>query len=94
MRPHRQVFRGAHREGETPPATWIKRSNSGPDLWINEHLHLGPPDAVSRYVGEVTRREGSKGVGIATDPNELGAKKELFLSGPLPAHRGPRTPQP
>ena len=28
--------------------------------WISEHLHMGPPDAVSRYVGEVTRGEASR----------------------------------
>ena len=56
---------GAAAESKSAPwkialATWLKRGSSVPNRWISEHLHMGPPDAVSRYVGEVTRGEASR----------------------------------
>ena len=33
-------------------ATWLKRHTSATNRWLTERLHMGPPDAVSRYVGE------------------------------------------
>ena len=56
---------GAAAESKSAPwkialATWLKRGSSVPNRWISEHLHMGPPDAVSRYVGEVTRGEPSR----------------------------------
>ncbi|MBC7368700.1 MAG: hypothetical protein H7343_18140 [Undibacterium sp.] len=41
-------------------AAWLKRGSSVPNRWISEHLHMCPPDAVSRYVGEVTRGDVSR----------------------------------
>ena len=38
-------------------AAWIKRESSVSNGWLSEQLHMGPPDAVSRYVGELTRGE-------------------------------------
>jgi putative transposase len=38
-------------------ATWLKRGSSAPNRWLSDHLHMGPPDAVSRYVGETERGE-------------------------------------
>ena len=34
-------------------AAWLKRQTSATNPWLTAHLHMGPPDAVSRYVGEV-----------------------------------------
>jgi putative transposase len=34
-------------------AAWLKRHTSATNRWLTERLHMGPPDAVSRYVGEV-----------------------------------------
>jgi hypothetical protein len=56
---------GAAAESKSAPwkialAAWLKRGSSVPNRWISEHLHMGPPDAVSRYVGEVTRGEASR----------------------------------
>lgn len=34
-------------------ASWMKASSSVPNRWISEQLHMGAPDAVSRYVAEV-----------------------------------------
>jgi hypothetical protein len=33
-------------------AAWLKRHTSATNRWLTEQLHMGPPDAVSRYVGE------------------------------------------
>jgi putative transposase len=33
-------------------AAWLKRHTSATNRWLTERLHMGPPDAVSRYVGE------------------------------------------
>ena len=38
-------------------ATWLKRGSSAQNRWLSEHLHMGPPDAVSRYVSETKRGE-------------------------------------
>jgi putative transposase len=38
-------------------AAWLKRGSSVPNRWIAEQLHMGAPDGVSRYVGEVNRGE-------------------------------------
>lgn len=35
-------------------ASWMKTSCSVPNRWLSEQLHMGAPDAVSRYVAEVT----------------------------------------
>jgi hypothetical protein len=35
-------------------ASWMKASSSVSNRWISERLHMGAPDAVSRYVAEVT----------------------------------------
>jgi len=56
---------GAAAESKSAPwkialAAWLKRGSSVPNRWISEHLHMGPPDAVSRYVGEVTSGEASR----------------------------------
>jgi hypothetical protein len=34
-------------------ASWMKTSSSVPNRWLSERLHMGAPDAVSRYVAEV-----------------------------------------
>ncbi|MDB6167874.1 MAG: hypothetical protein JWM88_738 [Verrucomicrobia bacterium] len=36
-------------------ATWLKSRTSVNNRWLAEQLHLGGPDAVSRYVGECQR---------------------------------------
>ncbi len=36
-------------------AAWLKRQSSAPNRWLGEQLHMGPPDAVSRYVGELAK---------------------------------------
>ncbi len=36
-------------------AAWIKAGSSVSNGWLSEQLHMGPPDAVSRYVGELKR---------------------------------------
>jgi hypothetical protein len=56
---------GAAAESKSAPwkialAAWLKRGSSVPNRWISDHLHMGPPDAVSRYVGEVTSGEASR----------------------------------
>jgi len=33
-------------------AAWLKRHTSATNRWLTERLNMGPPDAVSRYVGE------------------------------------------
>lgn len=38
-------------------ATWLKRETSVSNRWLTEELHMGAPNAVSRYVGEVARGE-------------------------------------
>jgi putative transposase len=47
-------------------AAWLKRGSSVPNRWITEHLHMGPPDAVSRYVGEALRGERAE-AGVLSD---------------------------
>jgi REP element-mobilizing transposase RayT len=49
---------GAANEAKSAPwkialAAWVKRDSSVTNRWLSERLHMGPPDAVSRYVGEV-----------------------------------------
>jgi putative transposase len=34
-------------------AAWLKSNTSVLNRWLSEQLHMGPPDAVSRYVGEL-----------------------------------------
>jgi putative transposase len=34
-------------------AAWLRRHTSATNPWLTAHLHMGPPDAVSRYVSEV-----------------------------------------
>jgi hypothetical protein len=34
-------------------AAWLKAHTSVLNRWLTEQLHMGPPDAVSRYVGEL-----------------------------------------
>lgn len=34
-------------------AAWLKQRTSVSNRWLTERLHMGPPDAVSRYVGEL-----------------------------------------
>ncbi|MGH7995063.1 MAG: transposase [Candidatus Acidiferrales bacterium] len=34
-------------------AAWLKAHTSVLNRWLSEQLHMGPPDAVSRYVGEL-----------------------------------------
>ena len=34
-------------------ASWLKRHTSATNRWLTERLNMGPPDAVSRYVGEL-----------------------------------------
>lgn len=36
-------------------ATWLKASTGVSNRWLTERLSMGPPDAVSRYVGECQR---------------------------------------
>ena len=36
-------------------ATWLKQRTSVSNRWLSERLTMGPPDAVSRYVGECRR---------------------------------------
>jgi len=46
-------------------AAWMKSISSVPNRWLGEQLYMGPPDAVSRYVGEVKsglRSEAAKWV--------------------------------
>jgi putative transposase len=36
-------------------AAWMKSQCNVTNRWLGEQLHMGPPDAVSRYVGEVAQ---------------------------------------
>lgn len=38
-------------------AAWMKRQCNVSNRWLGEQLHMGPPDAVSRYVSELSRGE-------------------------------------
>ena len=38
-------------------AAWLKKGTSVSNRWLTEHLNMGTPDAVSRYVSEVNRGE-------------------------------------
>jgi REP element-mobilizing transposase RayT len=53
---HRELA-GAGAEPKSAPwkvalAAWLKRHTSATNRWLTDRLHMGPPDAVSRYVGE------------------------------------------
>ncbi len=45
-------------------AAWMKRQCSVPNRWLGEQLHMGPPDAVSRYVSEVARGDREEAAGL------------------------------
>ena len=38
-------------------ATWLKRQTNISNRWLGDQLHMGAPDAVSRYAGECSRGE-------------------------------------
>jgi hypothetical protein len=36
-------------------AAWLQGRTGATNRWLGEHLQMGPPDAVSRYIGEMKR---------------------------------------
>jgi len=66
-------------------ASWIKRHSSVPNRWLSEQLHMGPPDAVSRYIGELSK--GGR-LQAATLARYLPQSKSLSLTPP-PRHPSP-----
>ncbi len=52
----------AHGEPKSAPwkiavAAWLKQRSSVSNRWLTDHLGMGPPDAVSRYVGELKKSQ-------------------------------------
>lgn len=41
-------------------ATWLKQRSSVSNRWLTEHLRMGAPDAVSRYVGDCLKSQRPK----------------------------------
>jgi putative transposase len=62
-------------------AAWLKTHTSVLNRWISEQLHMGPPDAVSRYVGEL--RSGKRP-----------AAAEAYSRLPKPGAEPPAPPAP
>jgi putative transposase len=47
-------------------ATWLKQRTGVSNPWLTERLFMGPPDAVSRYVGECRRSQRPEAQGLVT----------------------------
>ena len=45
-------------------AAWLKSRTNVSNRWLGEQLHMGAPDAVSRYVGECDRGERAEAQGL------------------------------
>jgi hypothetical protein len=48
-------------------AAWPKRDRSFTNRWLAEAFHIGAPDAVSRYVGEVGRGARKEAARVLAD---------------------------
>ena len=46
-------------------AAWLQGRTGAPNRWLGERLHMGPPDAVSRYVGELRRGQRPEATRLA-----------------------------
>jgi REP element-mobilizing transposase RayT len=45
-------------------AAWLKRQCSTSNRWLSEQLKMGPPDAVSRYVGDLGRGDRTEAAAL------------------------------
>lgn len=76
-------------------AAWLKTHTSVLNRWLSEQLHMGPPDAVSRYVGELRsgKRPAAAEAFARLPGTAVPAPSSLVENEPVPeAPTPPETP--